>query len=197
MEEDEKKDGDKSETLSQKEKSEEEKASDGKEPTENEGLEVPSPRQDSSSTASEDVSGEDPFKQDNSKQEDLEDEKQLRMLRCLTSSFLAGARCSLHSKKSEKKALENCKLIIISLISYNSKFAKVTFIFIIAPESQALESDYFYKINAIRAKEKTGPFTDVSTFDRNDGVIVDQSISQLQQGDLSANSTNSYYYQYN
>ena len=47
-----------------------------------------------------------------------------------------------------------------------------------------MESDYFYKINAIRAKEKTGPFTDVSTFDRNDGVIVDQSISQLQQGDL-------------
>ena len=100
MEEDEKKDGDKSETLSQKEKCEEEKAaSDGKEPAENENLEVPSPRQDSSSTASEDVSGEDPFKQDNSKQEDLEDEKKLRMLRCLTSSFLAGARCSLHSKR--------------------------------------------------------------------------------------------------
>ena len=53
---------------------------------------------------------------------------------------------------------------------------------IIAPESQALESDYFYLINGIRAKEKTGPFTDVSTFDRNDGVIVDQSITQIQQG---------------
>ena len=189
MEEDEKKDGDKSETLSQKEKSEEEKASDGKEPTENEGLEVPSPRQDSSSTASEDVSGEDPFKQDNSKQEDLEDEKQLRMLRCLTSSFLAGARCSLHSKKSDKIA----SWLDHVLIFYCSKFTKCILILIIAPESQALESDYFYKINAIRAKEKTGPFTDVSTFDRNDGVIVDQSISQLQQGDLSANSTNSCY----
>ena len=55
---------------------------------------------------------------------------------------------------------------------------------ILAPESQALESDYFYLINGIRAKEKTGPFTDVSTFDRNDGVIVDQSITQIQQGKI-------------
>ena len=85
---------------------------------------------------------------------------------------------------------------IISLISYDSKFTKFILILIIAPESQALESDYFYKINAIRAKEKTGPFTDVSTFDRNDGVIVDQSISQLQQGGLSATFTNSCYYLY-
>ena len=54
--------------------------------------------------------------------------------------------------------------------------------FITATESQALESDYFYFINGIRAKEKTGPFTDVTTFDRNDGVIVDQSITQIQQG---------------
>ena len=82
------------------------------------------------------------------------------------------------------------------MISYDSKSTKFILILITAPESQALESDYFYKINAIRAKEKTGPFTDVSTFDRNDGVIVDQSISQLQQGDLSENSTNSCYYLY-
>ena len=58
------------------------------------------------------------------------------------------------------------------------------FLIILAPESQALESDYFYLINGIRAKEKTGPFTDVSTFDRNDGVIVDQSITQIQQGKI-------------
>lgn len=59
---------------------------------------------------------------------------------------------------------------------------RIFFLIFVAPESQALESDYFYLINGIRAKEKTGPFTDVSSFDRTDGVIVDQSITQIQQG---------------
>ena len=60
-------------------------------------LDVPS-RQDVSSEVSE-VFSEDPLKQEEKEDDgELEDEIKLRILRCLTSSFLAGARCSLHSK---------------------------------------------------------------------------------------------------
>ena len=68
--------------------------------SERDGIEVPS-GQDGSSEASE-VFSEDPLKllaEEKQEDEELEDEVKLRILRCLTSSFLAGARCSLHSKK--------------------------------------------------------------------------------------------------
>ena len=44
-----------------------------------------------------------------------------------------------------------------------------------------LESEHFYYINACRAKEKSGPFTDVLSYNSNDGVITDQEPVQIQQ----------------
>ena len=76
------------------------RGSDAKEMSEHDGMEVPSPRPEGSSEASE-VFSEDPLKPEEKTEEELEeleDEVKLRILRCLTSSFLAGARCSLHSK---------------------------------------------------------------------------------------------------
>ena len=43
-----------------------------------------------------------------------------------------------------------------------------------------LESEHFYFINACRAKEKSGPFTDFLSYNSNDGVITDQEQSQIQ-----------------
>ncbi len=46
-----------------------------------------------------------------------------------------------------------------------------------------METDYFYFINAIRAREKKGvAVTDVTAFDQLDGVVVNQDTSKLQQG---------------
>ena len=94
MDEEEKKEDDKGDNPSPHEG---DGGSDVNELSERDGIEVHS-GQDGSSEASE-VFSEDPLKQEE-KQEDevLEDEVKLRILRCLTSSFLAGARCSLHSK---------------------------------------------------------------------------------------------------
>jgi len=50
-------------------------------------------------------------------------------------------------------------------------------------EADDLETDYFYFINAIRAREKKGvAVTDVTAFDQLDGVVVNQDSSKLQQG---------------
>ena len=98
MDEDDKKDGagDNASTSLQ----DGDRGSDVKEMSEHDGMEVPSPRPEGSSEASE-VFSEDPLKPEEKTEEELEeleDEVKLRILRCLTSSFLAGARCSLHSK---------------------------------------------------------------------------------------------------
>ena len=46
-----------------------------------------------------------------------------------------------------------------------------------------METDYFYFINAIRAREKKGvAVTDVTAFDQLDGVVVNQDTQKLQQG---------------
>ena len=48
-------------------------------------------------------------------------------------------------------------------------------------DGATLESEHFYYINACRAKEKSGPFTDVLSYNSNDGVITDQEPVQIQQ----------------
>ena len=96
MDEEEKKEEDKGDNPSLQEGGD--GGSDVKDLSERDGIEVPSSRQEGSSEASE-VFSEDPLKpEEKQEDEELEDEIKLRILRCLTSSFLAGARCSLHSK---------------------------------------------------------------------------------------------------
>ena len=99
MDEGDKKDSDKGGDNASTSQHEGDRASDVKE-IDDDGIEVPSPRPEGSSEASE-VFSEDPLKPEEKTEEELEeleDETKLRILRCLTSSFLAGARCSLHSK---------------------------------------------------------------------------------------------------
>ena len=99
MDEDDKKDSDRGDNASTSQH-EGDRGSDVKEMSDHDGMEVPSPRPEGSSEASE-VFSEDPLKPEEKTEEELEeleDEVKLRILRCLTSSFLAGARCSLHSK---------------------------------------------------------------------------------------------------
>ena len=58
-------------------------------------------------------------------------------------------------------------------------------LFCLDTEADDLETDYFYFINAIRAREKKGvAVTDVTAFDQLDGVVVNQDTSKLQQGYL-------------
>ena len=102
MEDDEKKDGEKSEANVQKEKTDGDRTSDAKDPGDQDR--EPSPQQEGSSIASEKLFPE--GKLDDSKHNDddeYEDDVKLRILRCLTSSFLAGARCSLHCKNFKLK----------------------------------------------------------------------------------------------
>ena len=44
------------------------------------------------------------------------------------------------------------------------------------------ESDFFFFINACRCKDKKHLFTDVSSFDSSDGIIVNQDRLRLQEG---------------
>ena len=100
MDEDDKKDSDKGGDNASTSQQEGDRGSDIKEMSDHDGMEVPSPRHGGSSEASE-VFSEDPLKPEEKTEEELEeleDEVKLRILRCLTSSFLAGARCSLHCK---------------------------------------------------------------------------------------------------
>ena len=104
MEEEDKKEGEKSESSVVKDKSDAgDKTSEIKEPSEQDAMEIPSPKHDGSSEASQEVFGgeSDPSKVAESALQDeteYDDEMVLRRLRCLTSSFLAGVRSSLHCK---------------------------------------------------------------------------------------------------
>ena len=50
-------------------------------------------------------------------------------------------------------------------------------------ESDDLETDYFYFMNAIRAREKKNvAVTDVAAFDQLEGVVVNQDTVKLQLG---------------
>ena len=56
------------------------------------------------------------------------------------------------------------------------------------------ESEFFFFINACRCKDKKGLFTDVSSFDSSDGIIVTQETLRLQQGmvDFFTDEINTY-----
>ena len=104
MDEDDKKEGEKSESSAIKDKSDGDRTSEMKDPSEQDGMELVSPKPGSqlgsSEAGSEEVfSGEpDPTKHELQEEGEHDDEMVLRRLRCLTSSFLAGVRCSLHCK---------------------------------------------------------------------------------------------------
>ena len=76
---------------------------------------------------------------------------------------------------------ETMKFIRCSVSSLLA-FHRATYSFLEKEEENLTETDYFFFINACRCKDKTGLFTDVSSFDQNDGILVNQNKLKIQQG---------------
>ena len=76
---------------------------------------------------------------------------------------------------------ENMKFIRCSVSSLLA-FHRATYSFQDKEEENLTETDYFFFLNACRCKDKVGLFTDVSSFDQNDGILVNQNKLKIQQG---------------
>ena len=63
-------------------------------------------------------------------------------------------------------------------------FHRATYSFLQNDEENKTETDYFFFLNACRCKDKIGLFTDVSSFDQNDGILVNQNKLKIQQGNF-------------
>ena len=59
---------------------------------------------------------------------------------------------------------------------------RATYSYLKSEEENVTETEYFFFINACRCKDKRGLFTDVSSFDQNDGILVNQNTNKVQQG---------------
>ena len=86
---------------------------------------------------------------------------------------------------------ETMKFIRCSVSSLLA-FHRATYSFLEKEEENLTETDYFFFINACRCKDKTGLFTDVSSFDQNDGILVNQNKLKIQQGMENHSLSSSY-----
>ncbi len=76
---------------------------------------------------------------------------------------------------------ESMKFIRCSVSSLLA-FHRATYSYQKAEDQNVTETEYFFFINSCRCKDKRGLFTDVSAFDQNDGILVNQSYPKIQQG---------------
>lgn len=94
----------------------------------------------------------------------------------------ASANSYSEDPPTSSHSMEIMMKLIRCSVSSMLAFHRGTFQFYTDEEENATETAYFFFINACRCKDKKGVFTDVSSFDQNDGILVNQPVNRLQQG---------------